>query len=63
MVFSAPHVLYDPGMTHKLERSSEQHCWLYDGLHTRWSDDADAVTVKMWILNRYGNLKLQVIIG
>jgi hypothetical protein len=63
MAVSVPHALYDPGITHKLERSSEQHCWLYDGLPTRWSDEADATTVKMWIVGRYGNIRLQLIIG
>jgi hypothetical protein len=63
MTVSVPHALFDLGITHKLERSSEQHCWLYDGLPTRWSDEADAATVKMWILGRYGNIRLQLIIG
>jgi hypothetical protein len=42
MAFFAPHDLYDPDITHILERSVEQHCWLYDELPKRWSDEADA---------------------
>jgi len=42
MAFFAPHDLYNPDITHILERSVEQHRWLYDELPTRWSDEADA---------------------
>jgi hypothetical protein len=61
MAFLAPHDLYDPDITHILERSVEQHCWLYDELPTQWSDEAHAATVKAWILRRYGNVKAPVV--
>jgi len=60
MALSAPHDLFDPAVTHTLQRSTEQHCWLYDGMRTKWSDEADAVTVKEWILARYGNVRVSV---
>ncbi len=62
MACFAPHDLYDPDITHILERSVEQHCWLYDELLTRWSDEADAATVKAWILSRCGNVKVLVVV-
>jgi len=61
MAFFAPHDLYDPDITHILERSVEQRRWLYDELPTQWSDEADAATVKAWILCRYGNVKVRVV--
>jgi hypothetical protein len=61
MAFFAPHDLYNSDITHILERSVEQHCWLYDELPTQWSDEADAATVKAWILRRYGNVKVRVL--
>jgi hypothetical protein len=36
---------------------------LYDELPTRWSDEADAATVKTWILGRYGNVKIGCLFG
>ena len=62
MAFFAPHDLYEPDITHILERSVEQHCWLYDELPTPWSDQADAAMVKAWILGRYGNVKVRVVV-
>jgi hypothetical protein len=62
MAFFAPHDLYDPDITHILERSVERHFWLYDELPTCWSDEADAATVKAWISGRYGNVKVRVVI-
>jgi len=62
MAFSPPHALYDPDIIHVLERSPERRCWLYDELPTRWSDEADAATVKAWISGRYGNVKVRVVV-
>jgi hypothetical protein len=60
MAFLAPHDLYDPDITHILERSVEQHCWLYDELPTQWSDEADAATdvTPVWKRNGSGGDEL-----